>query len=189
MLIITASFNLEESSSWPKSYVGSFIPHPSPPGATTKALCGRIPEAELPSPQQTWCTVWREKVAVKHWAPTCPCTVQVRLSEAILLGGPRQGASGCGSGLETLPSTLTQYSVLSQPLPHLPSGCPGSINGRRLLGEAGSIHCNERILPLGWYIWPSIPFCRDNQPLVGAAPRLLLILSVRPDSYCNFILF
>ena len=182
MLIITASFNLEESSSWPKSYVGSFSPHSSPPGATTQALCGRTPEAELPSPQQTWCTVLREKVTVKHWAPTRPCTVQVCPSEAMLLGGPRQGASrvplprlpGCGSGLETLPSTLTQYSVLSQPLPHLPSpGCPGSINGRKLLGGRGSIHCNEGSFLLAGISDPhSVPFCRENQPLVEAAPRL-----------------
>lgn len=30
MLTITASFNLEESSSWPKPYVRPFSPHPSP---------------------------------------------------------------------------------------------------------------------------------------------------------------
>ena len=130
--------------------------------ATTKALGGWTPGAELPSPQQTQCTVRREKDAVKHLAPHPPCTALGRPSEDILLRGPGQGVSrvplprppGCGSVLETLPSTLTQYSVLVQPLPHLVApGCPGSINGRKLLGGTGSIHCNERILPLGRYIW------------------------------------
>ena len=145
MLTTTASFNLEEASSWPKPYVRPFSPHPSPHLATTKALrqdsWGR---AALPTADAVLGPEGESRR--QALSPHPPCAAPGRPSEAVLLRGPGQGVSrvplprppGCGSGLETLPSTLTQYSVLAQPLPHLAvPGCPGSVNGRKLLGEPG----------------------------------------------------